>query len=203
MKNSKRAIPVFVTIKPIINPFRACMNIAALLLWAQGKVITIKSEIEGYKWDWVFPIWEHLRDWDGNHCWCSRQRVKSDLLCNLNEKWWRDGKARKREEGRVKELDLETDNGRRQEKTGQVDLRGLRKVIHSWLTCSNTDHWVMFFFSVSYLYPWWVTSLKMFWSLFQLSFSLHPVNCHFPTLFTSFFLLLLLLLCDSFNKTKL
>lgn len=50
MKSTKWAISVFV-IKLIINPHQACMNIAALLLWAQGKVIAIKTEIGGYKWN--------------------------------------------------------------------------------------------------------------------------------------------------------
>lgn len=76
VKGQNEAFPLFVMISPIINPCQASTNITVLLLWAKWKVMAIESEIKGYKWNWVFPAWGHLEDWDCNHYCCGWQRVK-------------------------------------------------------------------------------------------------------------------------------
>lgn len=73
VKGQNEAFPLFVMIRPIINLCQASMNITVLLLWAKWKVIVIESEIKGYKWNWVFPAWGHLEDWDCNHYCCGWQ----------------------------------------------------------------------------------------------------------------------------------
>lgn len=80
------AFPLFVMIRPIINPCQVSMNITVLLLWTKWKVMVIESKIKGYKWNWVFPAWGHLEDWDCNHYCCGWVKWVWGLLCNLNEK---------------------------------------------------------------------------------------------------------------------